>query len=100
MRISMKYFSLTEITKKWSDSGFQKYFKSTSWSLVSRFLSMVISFFATVFIARNLGPGNYGQLSYALSFVGLFAFISTIGIDNILYRDLIKRPSESNKRTS
>lgn len=93
----MKYFSLTEITKKWSDSGFQKYFKSTSWSLVSRFLSMVISFFATVFIARNLGPGNYGQLSYALSFVGLFAFISTIGIDNILYRDLIKRPSESNK---
>lgn len=93
----MQYFSLEEIRKKWSDSGFQKYFKSTSWSLISRFLSMIISFIATTFIARNLGPSNYGQLSYAISFVGLFAFISTIGIDNILYRDLIKNPLQSNK---
>lgn len=93
----MNYFSLGRLAEKWADSGFQKYFQSTSWSFASRALSMLISFGATTFIARNLGPGNYGQLSYALSFVGLFAFISTVGIDNILYRDLIKKPTETNK---
>lgn len=93
----MKYFSTIKLKEKWSESGFQKYFQSTSWSFASRALSMIISFLATIYIARNLGPGNYGQLSYAISFVGLFAFISTLGIDNILYRDLINKPKETNK---
>lgn len=93
----MKYLSTIKFKQKWSESGFQKYFQSASWSFASRALSMIISFLATTYIARNLGPGNYGQLSYAISFVGLFAFISSVGIDNILYRDLIKKPQETNK---
>lgn len=58
---------------------------------------MVVSFAATIYIARHLGPQNYGQLSYAVSFVGLFGFIATIGIDSILYRELIKTPEKSNE---
>ncbi len=93
----MNLFNSEKLIAKWTESGFQKYFKSASWSLAARALSMLISFGATTFIARSLGPSHYGQLSYALSFVGLFAFISTVGIDNILYRDLIKKPNETNK---
>lgn len=55
---------------------------------------MGISFLATLYIARNLGPTNFGQLSYAVSFVGLFGFISSLGIGGILYRDLIKYPEK------
>lgn len=93
----MNYFSSSYIKEKWGDAGFQKYFTSTGWSFLSRMLSMVVSFLATVFIARNLGPENYGQLSYAVSFVGLFAFIATFGVDTILYRELIKHPENSQK---
>lgn len=92
----MTHVSTTKVRQLWNHQGFQRYLKSTGWSLVSRFLSMVVSFLATTYIARNLGPLNYGQLSYAVSFVGLFAFIASLGIDNVLYRELIKNPTKNN----
>ena len=64
---------------------------------MSKILSMVVSFLATIFIARNLGPTNFGQLSYAVSFIGIFSFIASLGIENVLYRDLIKYPEQRNK---
>ena len=86
----MRLYSISLLKKKWDHSGFQKYFKNTSWMFGSRVFSMGISFLATIYIARNLGPTNFGQLSYAICLVGLFGFISSLGIDGILYRDLIK----------
>ncbi len=58
--------------------------------------SLVISFLATAYIARNLGPTNYGELSYAISFVSLFSVFTLAGIDQILYRDIIKYPDKKN----
>lgn len=76
--------------EKWKSEGFQKYFKNTSWLFVSRIICMGISFIATAFIARSLGPTNFGQLSYAISFVAIFSFLPSLGIDPILYKELIK----------
>ena len=61
---------------------------------VMKVLSMAVSFIATLYIARTIGPTNFGQLSYATSFIGIFAFIATLGIDSILYRELIKYPEK------
>lgn len=77
--------------------GFQKYFKNTGWMLFGKIASMTISFIATAYIARNLGPSNYGELSYAVSFVSIFSFIAVLGIDQILYRDLIRYPDKRNQ---
>ncbi|MFH1627080.1 MAG: flippase [bacterium] len=93
----MYIFSLNYIKEKWVDTGFQKYFKNTGWLFASRILCMGISFLTTAFIARKLGPSNFGQLSYAVSFVGIFGFISSLGIESILYRDLIKNPEKKRK---
>lgn len=76
--------------------GFQRYSKNLSWLLVSRLLCMVISFVATAFIARKIGPVNSGQLSYAMSFVVMFSFIPSMGIDTILYRDLVRHKERTN----
>jgi O-antigen/teichoic acid export membrane protein len=67
------------------------------WMFFIRLASMLISFLATAMLARKLGPGNYGQLSYALSFTSIFGFIASLGIDQILYRDIIKYPELKNK---
>lgn len=55
-----------------------------------RFISLGISFFVGVYIARYLGPANYGLLSYVTSFVGLFGFLASFGIDGIVSREIIK----------
>ncbi len=77
--------------------GFKKYAKNTGWVLIGKFSTMAISFIATLYIARNLGPTNFGELSYAISFTGLFSFIASFGIDAVLYRELIKYPEQRNQ---
>lgn len=81
---------------RWNSEGLKRYTANTLWALFARITSLIVSFFVSIYLVRYLGPENYGQLSYALSFVGLFAIISNVGIDNILYRDLIKYPKERN----
>jgi O-antigen/teichoic acid export membrane protein len=48
-------------------------------------------------MVRYLGPENYGQLSYAVSFVGIFSVFATLGIDTVLYRELVRFPDKVNE---
>jgi len=74
----------------WNHSGFQKYLRNTSWMFFGRFFTLGVSFFIGIYIARYLGPSNYGLFSYVISFVGLFGFLTSFGIDNIVSREIIK----------
>jgi len=97
-----KYLSLQEnypaifeyIKEKTKHPGVQKHTKNMGWMFFSKISGMVVAFITTAYIARHLGPTNYGQLSYALSFTGLFGFLASLGIDQILYRDLIRYPEK------
>lgn len=73
--------------------GFMKYFRNTSWLFGEKILRMVVGLFVGVWVARYLGPEQYGLLSYAQSFVGLFAAFATLGLDGIVVRELVKDES-------
>ena len=75
-----------------SSQGFRRYFANTSWLMGHRVLSMVVALFVGVYVARYLGPERFGLLSYAMSFVGLFMALSTLGLDGIMVRELVKTP--------
>ena len=74
-----------------------KYFKNTSWLFSEKVLRIVVGLFVSVWVARYLGPDRFGLLSYALSFVGIFAAIATLGLDGIVVRELVK--DEGNRDT-
>lgn len=78
----------------WNHSGFQKYFRNTGWMFVGQ-MTMIISLFLNIWIARALGPTHFGSLSYIFAFTGMFAFIANLGIQDILVRDIVKNPSET-----
>ena len=48
---------------------FRKYFANTSWLLGERILRIPVPLLVGIYVARYLGPGRFGLLSYALSFV-------------------------------
>ncbi len=73
--------------------GFMKYFKNTSWLFAEKVLRMAVGLFVGIWVARYLGPERFGLLSYAQSFVGLFATIATLGLDGIVIRELVKDES-------
>lgn len=70
--------------------GFMKYFKNTSWLFGEKILRLTVGVFVGIWIARYLGPEQFGVLSYAQSFVGLFAVTASLGLDGIVVRELIK----------
>ncbi len=67
-----------------------KYFKNTSWLFAEKILRMVVGLFVGIWVARYLGPEQFGLFSYAQSFVGLFTAFATLGLDGIVVRELVK----------
>ena len=74
--------------------GHKRYFANMSWMFFGQMFSLLISFFIGAWIARYLGPENYGVLSYSIAFVGIFGFIASLGVDGILNRELVKTPEK------
>jgi O-antigen/teichoic acid export membrane protein len=71
-----------------------KYFKNTSWLIGEKILRMSVGLFVGIWVARYLGPEQFGLLSYAQSFVVLFTAIATLGLDGIVVRELVKYPEK------
>lgn len=81
------------VTGKTRHTGFRKYLKNTGWMFLAQ-MGNLISLAVNILLARYLGPTNFGILSYIFAFVGLFAFLSNLGISGILVRDLVKYPEK------
>lgn len=81
-------------TKAFDKNGLIRYAKNSGWHLLTRSSTILIGFFTTIYVIRYLGPENYGTLSYAVSFVSLFSFIASLGIESIILRELIKYPDK------
>ena len=73
--------------------GFMKYFKNTSWLFAEKILRMVVGLLVGIWVARYLGPDKFGLLSFAHSFVGLFTIFATLGLDEVVVRELVKDES-------
>lgn len=44
----------------------------------------------TILIARNLGPESFGVLSFAITVVAMFSFLSNLGLNAIVVREITK----------
>lgn len=76
----------------WNVDGVRKYAKNTGWMFAARGAMFFTSFFTIAIVARYLGPENLGKLSYAQSFVAIISVFATLGISQVLVRDLTKFP--------
>ncbi|RMG69363.1 MAG: flippase, partial [Bacteroidetes bacterium] len=69
-----------------------KYLINTSWVFAERILLLGTSFTVGIYVARFLGPTQFGTLAYALSFAQLFAALANMGLDRILVREFVNQP--------
>ncbi|MBD3386094.1 oligosaccharide flippase family protein [candidate division KSB1 bacterium] len=67
-----------------------KYLTNISWLFGERIFKIGISFFVGVWLARYLGPSEFGLYNYIISLVGIFTALTTLGLDHILIRELVK----------
>lgn len=66
--------------------------ENISWLFFDKILRMGIGLLVGVWIARYLGPEQFGLLSYATAFVGLFSPIAGLGLQGIVMRDIVREP--------
>lgn len=55
---------------------------------------MVLGLLVGVWVARYLGPEQFGMFSYAIAFVSIFGSFAKLGLDGILVRDLVNTPQK------
>ena len=72
------------------------YLKNTSWLLFDRLVRIFGGLFIGIWIARYLGPSDFGVLNYALAYVAFFQVFVSLGLDQIVVREVTKYPKLTN----
>jgi O-antigen/teichoic acid export membrane protein len=62
------------------------------WLFFDKVLRMGVGLFVGIWIARYLGPEQFGLLNFALAFTGLFGAIAALGLQGIVVRDIVRDP--------
>ena len=57
-------------------------------------LRILAGLFVGIYVARYLGPEQFGVYSYAGAFVALFGAIASLGLGGIVVRDLVNHPGK------
>jgi O-antigen/teichoic acid export membrane protein len=73
----------------------EKIIENVSWLFVDKVFHLVVGLIVGVWVARYLGPSQYGVINFATAFVALFAIFSSLGLQNIAVRDLVKNPEDT-----
>jgi len=73
----------------------QQVVANTGWLLVDKVLRMGLGLLVSVWLARYLGPGQFGLLNYASAFVAMFSALATLGLEGIVVRDVVKQPERA-----
>lgn len=62
------------------------------WLFFDKILRMGFGLLVGVWVARYLGPDQFGLLNYAVAFTGLFGVIAGFGLQGVVVRDIVRNP--------
>ncbi|RQW79919.1 MAG: flippase, partial [Methylococcus sp.] len=72
--------------------GVRRILTNIGWLGLERLIRSATALLVTVWIARHLGPGDFGQLNIAQAVVAAAMPIASYGLSGILVRDLVREP--------
>lgn len=76
-------------------SNLRRIVDNISWLFMDKIIRMVFGLLVGVWLARYLGPDQYGLLNYAIAFMGIIATISQPNLNTVVVRDLINSPAKA-----
>ena len=75
----------------------QKVIRNVVWAVTGKVVTLLGGLLVGIFVARYLGPEQYGLMSYVMSYVAIFQVLAFFGMDNIEIREESKMPEEKDK---
>lgn len=80
-----------------SRHGLQAIIGNMGWLFADKILRMGVGLLVSVWIARYLGPAQFGLWNYSIAFAALFSSIAALGLDSIVVRELVKYPERQDE---
>ncbi len=74
----------------------QKAMDNAAWLMIDQAVRMVAGLMVGVWAARYLGPEQYGWLSYAAAVVGTVGAFTSLGLNAVVVRELVRSPAAAN----
>lgn len=97
MNISWFTYISKLIRQKLEETDTRKITRNITWLLADKVLRIFVSIFLGAWVARYLGPEQFGIFNYAVAFVALFGSIASLGLDEIIIRDIVRFPQEKDR---
>ena len=73
-----------------SEHGLKRILFNIAWLFGDRMLRIVLGLVVGIWLARYLGPADFGLLSFALAFVALFGSLATLGLQDVVVREIVR----------
>jgi O-antigen/teichoic acid export membrane protein len=67
---------------------------NVSWLFFDKIVRMGLGLLVSVWLARYLGPDEFGLFSYAMALVAIGSAISVLGLDSIVVKELLIKPQD------
>jgi len=87
---------LTAVSQKLGP-GLRQVLSNIAWLFTDQILQMGIGLFVGLWVARYLGPTQFGLLNYAIAFVSLFSSVASMGLGTLVVRDIARNPECKNE---
>lgn len=75
----------------------QRILWNMGWLTVDKLYSTALGVVVGILVARYLGIEGFGLLNYALAFVALFQVPASLGLEEVLVRELVRFPESRNE---
>ena len=62
---------------------------NSGWLFLDKIMRAIFGLLVGAWVARSLGPSQFGELAYCIAFVAIFQSISLLGLDGIAVREIV-----------
>lgn len=70
----------------------QNVISNTGWQFADKIVRMGVNLLVGIWLARYLGPEQFGIFSYALALVALVAPLASLGLEDFVVRNIVRDP--------
>lgn len=69
---------------------------NSGWIFFDKILRALLGVLVGAWVARYLGPTQFGELAYCIAFIAIFQSITNLGLDGIVVREIANHPERAN----
>jgi O-antigen/teichoic acid export membrane protein len=70
---------------------------NSAWLIGERLIRALLGLLVGAWVARQLGPANFGAMAYVLAYVALFMPLATLSADAIVVRNIAQEPEQASQ---